>query len=597
MARVFRVRLAALAVVGALAGVLMAGAGPAGEAMARRAGDGPAVGTTAPAQADGVRAVELPFAPGVVAVSEDGTRLAIALEGQRNHQTREHEPARLAAIDLDSGEVLFDERLESVRPGPVVLTHGTVVLAHAGAAALHVRPLEGEPRTLFTTAPVQRLGVLGEHLHAQMNGPMMAFALPGLEPLPELPALGRAARDRDRQWPVAFEGGWRTEAAVLDAGLERVLMVLDARVRRGDRVGWRGDFRGTIMDRPVRWGLSGQANAIVTTAGQQLAGLPWRTDNVGDAFYCSRLPLVAQLAQRYVRRGDRETTEHALRLTSITTLKSAELALPVDPGVRYRHDLGDERIFETTGGLLAIAGDRAVRISDASLAGAFDEADLRPPLHFPAAQPAVIVPAGSPATLKYEASGGVAPITYAIDDSPWATMDAATGELTIHTERLESEGHNTVVSVANELFQRLQRQWDPASNDPSALPEEADWSRVLGDERERLSAMLGVEVRGLPVGLHLLVKAKDATGREVILPHQVILEVPIERLDAAYARGRAERIAQHQAQQAERGVMAEMRRLREENEALKEELERLRIQLETLKEVLAGRGEGGEDPT
>lgn len=605
MARVFRVRLAALAVVGALAGVLMAGAWPAGEAMARRAGDGPAVGTTtAPAQADGVRAVELPFAPGVVAVSEDGTRLAIAIEGQRNHQTRQTEPARLAAIDLESGEVLFDERLESIAPGPMVLTHGTVVMAHAGAAALHVRPLGGEPRTLFTPERVRALGVFGDRLYVDMNGPMMALALPGLGSLPEMPALGRAARDRDRRWPVAFEGGWRTEAAVLDAGLERVLMVLDADVRRGYRVGWRGDLRGTIDGGSVRWGLVGHSHAIVTTGGQQLAGLPWRSEDTGDAFYCSRLPLVAQLAQRRVRDEDRERTEHSLRLTSMTTLASADLALPIDPGVRYSLGVRDERIFETPGGLLAIVGDRAVRIPDSALAERFGRADLRAPLHFPAAQPAVVVPAGSPATLTYEASGGVEPITYAIEDSPWATMDAATGELTIHPQPLEADRNNTTVAVANELFQRLQPRWDPTSNDPSALPERADWSAVLGDRRERLSAMLGVEVRGLPVGLHLLVRARDATGREVVLPHQVILEVPIERLDAEYARGRAERIAQHEARQQERSVLAEMRRLREENESLKEELGRLRTQLEvlkeTLKEVLAGRdgggGGGAEDP-
>jgi hypothetical protein len=541
--------------------------------------------------------LKLPFAPAMVALDPSATYLAIATAGQNRFHSGgdQREPDRVAVVDVSKRAVLIERQVDFGISFVAMTDGGSVLMCDQDADAIHVLSIAGEDRTVYTKGRPQQIVCVAGRVYIATQGnagqDMVVLSASDLSPIDQdvLPDdEGRRRGMQSNPLPIGYEGGWLISGLVRSVDMKAVDLVrsagLSAYETRLDASDETDRFDSS--QESLRWGVRLRDGRLVRSSGQTIAQLH---DGTGRLLDRHPLALFVRYEQKYDQRTSTNTRNHTLEVIDLATGKSRSTPIAYghadnSPNNWRFGQRGSNRIFETEEGVGIVLGDRALMLTFSQLGAS----GANMPLYIAARQSALVIADSERMTLQYEVKGGTQPVTFSLGRAlEGVSVDKASGNVTIDPTKLPLD--EFVGQMCHRAMQRAFEQ--PGIGRPNFVepPETADWPQILSMERAAVKSSMGIDLQGAPAVLRVGLKARDANQQEAVLNHEVLIDVSRERLDAAYAKARAEFLKRQQEQRQQHGAPgpgAAAGDLAAENQRLRDEVERLKGQIELLKQML-----------
>lgn len=539
------------------------------------------------------REVVLPIDADVAVMNNEGTLLAVLdLADASPRRTRGNEGAdELAVVDVETGEVVFRRTLDFYAKS-VAMDGDRLFITDREADAVHVVPMEGEARTLFTAGRVSRLRVVAGRVFIVTQFGRAVFDARTLERLEEFDAAGGDERGYSSGMPVGVEGNWRIDGAIRTPDLLTTLMLEPGafgllELPMSDLFGAPPERRGgfaidmfTQEEPEQRWGTAIVNGEVLGTSGRAV----FRDPRATSGTLLARHPAAVFVAMPEQRSRERANTL-GFQIVDLASGKArrVEVASPAAEAAR-RPELrgflpGDSRgIFETASGIVFVRGTRAALLSDEQLGlGDADE-----PLHFVPVQQKLVAKGTAPVELSYEVRGGTPPITYSlVSKAEFLHIDPSTGTVRVEVAKLPAALDTMLEPLAAMTGQFPANLFGGADTQPST----PDWRELAREPIAQVAKRTGVGVEGFPLGVRIEVRARDANQQEAILSHLLVVDMAASAYDEVIARF-------ERSVEAKRPPIAPAGSvdLAEENRRLRDEVERLKGQVELLKQMLEEKG-------
>lgn len=540
------------------------------------------------------REVVLPFDADLAVMNDKGTLLAVLdLADGSPRRTRGNEGAdEIAVVDVETGEVVFRRTLDFYAK-IAVMDGDRLFIADREADAIHLVPMEGEARTLFTVGRVSKLRVVAGRVFIVTQFGRAVFDASTLERLEEFGAADGDERGYSSGMPVGVEGNWRIDGVIHAPDLSATtllepgafeLIELPGSGPLGSKSDQREGFginMFTQEEPEQRWGTAIVNGQIVGTSGRAVFHDP----RAANGTLLTRHPAAVFVAMPEHRSRERANTL-GLKIVDLASGKArrVEVASPANVGEEATRDVrgfmsgASREIFETASGIVVVRGTRAALLSDEQL-GLGDAAE---PLYFVPVQEKLVAKGTSPVELSYEVRGGTPPIAYSlVSKADFLHVDPATGTVRVEVAKLPAALDTMLEPWAAMAGQFPANAFGGADKQPN-MP---DWRDVARTPIARVAKKTGVGIEGFPVGVRIEVRARDANQQEAVLSHVLVVDLAASAFDEVVARF-------ERAVEAQRPPVAPAGSpdLAEENRRLKDEIERLKGQVELLKQMLEDKG-------
>lgn len=546
------------------------------------------------------REVVLPFTASFAAINEQGTGLLIlgTADATPRDARIETDWRELAILDLETAKMAFRTTLDFVA-GEAVLDGDRVFVADREADAIHVVPIDGEVRTIFTQGRVSKLRVVAGRLFTVTQFGRAVFDANTFERLEEFDRAGGNAHGYSSGMPVDVEGYWRIDGVIHTHDLSAITMLEPDAIevielpssglferRPDDRHGFAVDMFTREQPRQ-RWGAAIVNGQLTRTSGQ----VAFHDPRAFSGMLLARHP-AAVFVTMSGSRSRQSATTLGLQIVDVASGKArrVEIANPAPQERREgrRSALDDfmpgdsPEIFETASGIVHVRGTRAALLTDAQLG----LEDAPAPLHFVPVQEMLVAKGDKPVELSYEIRGGTLPIRYSlVSKAEFLHIDPETGQVRVELAKLPA-----ALGTLLEPLAAMAAQFPAnAFGGSGQMPKAPDWRELVREPISQIAHKTGVRIDGFPLAVRIQVRARDANQQEAVLSHLLVVDIPASEYDALVAR--LERSAEAQRPSpAPADKPADKADLADENRRLKDEIERLKGQVELLKQMLEEKG-------